>query len=67
MSAVGAETGAMASFKKSFENLKGTSHSAAKGAAETTGTDGQDTNPLSDLAHLYSKCYSVSQLYVLVD
>lgn len=32
------DTGAMASFKKSFENLKGTSHSAAKGVTDTAGT-----------------------------
>lgn len=29
----------MASFKKSFENLKGTSQSAAKGVTDTAGTE----------------------------
>ncbi|XP_076747741.1 adipogenesis regulatory factor isoform X1 [Maylandia zebra] len=29
----------MASFKKSFEGLKSTSHSAAKGVTDTAGTD----------------------------
>lgn len=29
----------MASFKKSFENLKGTSQSAAKGVTNTAGTE----------------------------
>lgn len=39
MEAAGTKTGAMASFKKSFEGLKSTSHSAAKGVTDTAGTD----------------------------
>lgn len=41
MDAAGTKTETMASFKKSFEGLKGTSHSAAKGVTDTAGTKPQ--------------------------